>query len=317
MMRALKQFSRHAGRTSLPAHLVPKVHSPLDRLAEANVVGIVYSRNDGTIVDANDAFLRTVGYTRQEFEQISLRWPDLTPPEWMEISRQAMTRANATGAASTFEKEYLRKDGSRVPVLIAVALLSRSKGASIHFVTFIVDMTERKAAEAERDRLMMERVAMLESAGDGIYGLDQDGRCTFMNRAAAQMLGYEPKDCLGRSMHQLIHSRLPDGSVYPEQDCPVYRVYRTGTGGRSDNQVLWRRDGTSFPIEGSAFPIVVNGKTERRIKQSPCSKNTEPLQHGEHFLGHPLFAPPPHSKHKPAKGEDVEIIEFRILHRMW
>ena len=262
MMQSLNRFKRRAKCNALPANLVPKVQSPLDRLAQSNVVGIMYSKADGTIVEANDAFLRAVGYTREELQQGRLRWPDFTPPEWMEVSRQAMLRAEATGAASAFEKEYFRKDGSRVPVLIAVALLSKRKDASIHFVTFLVDMTERRQAEGDRDRLMIERVAMLDAVGEGIYGIDMDGRCTFINRAAMQMLGYTTEECLGKSMHDLIHSWHPDGTAYPEQNCPVYRVFQTGDGARSDKQVLWRRDGTSFPIEGSAFPIIVNGKTE-------------------------------------------------------
>jgi len=245
----------------MPANLVPAVRSPLEHLANSNVVGIVFSRLDGTIVDANDAYLRMAGYSRADLQR-SIRWSDLTPPEWMEISRKAQLQANTSGSAPAFEKELLRKDGSRVPVLVGVAHLSRSESASIHSVAFIVDMSARKQAEGQRDRLMTERVAMLESVGDGIYGLDKEGCCTFMNRSAAEMLGYQAAECIGRSMHELIHARQPDGAPYPSENCPVYRVLRSGTGARSDSQTLWRKDGTSFPIEGCAFPILRNGNTE-------------------------------------------------------
>jgi len=257
--KAAKRREKHR---AIPANLIPKVHSPLQQLADSNVVGIVFSRNDGTVVDSNDEFLRTIGYSRTELEEGTLRWPDVTPAEWIGISKEAMVRAQDSGAASAFEKEYLRKDGSRVPVLVAVALLSKAPDAAVHFVTFVVDMTERKKAERERDRLSNERVAMLESTGEGIYGLDTLGLCTFMNRSSANMLGYEPEECLGRSMHDLFHAKRADGSPYPAECCPVNRVLETGVGARSDNEVLWRRDGTSFPIEGSAFPIIVDGNTE-------------------------------------------------------
>jgi two-component system cell cycle sensor histidine kinase/response regulator CckA len=262
MHKLHKTAKERAKRPTIPANLVPKVHSPLEQLARSNVVGIVFSRMDGTVVDSNDEFLRTIGYSREELEQGNLRWTDFTPSEWIEISKQAMVRAQATGAASAFEKEYACKDGTRVPVLVAVALLSKAEDATVHFVSFVVDMTERKKAERERDRLTIERLAMLESVGDGIYGLDKQGRCTFMNRAAARMLGYEPEECLGKSIHEMIHFRRADGSPYPEESCPVYQVFQKGAGARSDNEVLWRKDGTSFLIEGSAFPITVNGSTE-------------------------------------------------------
>ena len=260
-MRALNRARWHVKREALPANLVPQVRSPLEHLADSNVVGIVFSRLDGTIVEANDAYLRMVGYSRADLER-GLRWSDLTPPEWMEVSRQAGAQARSSGSAPAFEKEHLRKDGTRVPVLVGVTHLSTSETSKIHCVAFVVDMSERKRAEAQRDRLMVERVAMLESTGDGIYGLDKDGRCTFINHAAAEMLGYEPKECRGKSMHDLVHAKRPDGSPYPKESCPVYRVFQTGHGQRSDRETLFRRDGTSFPIEGSAYPIVVNGSTE-------------------------------------------------------
>ena len=106
----------------------------------------MFSRLDGTIVDANDAYLRTAGYSRADLER-GIRWSDLTPPEWMEISRKAGLQANTSGSAPAFEKELLRKDGSRVPVLVGVAHLSSSEESSIHSVAFIVDMSARKKAE--------------------------------------------------------------------------------------------------------------------------------------------------------------------------
>lgn len=260
-MRPLNKIRRHSAYKLLPAKLIPTVRSPLQQLADSNIVGIIFSRLDGTIVDANDAYLRMVGYSRADLEH-GLRWSDLTPPEWMEVSRQAGMQAQTSGSAQAFEKEHLRKDGSRVPVLVGVTNLSQSEESNVHCIAFVVDLTERKKAEAQRDRLMIERLAMLDSAGDGIYGLDKDGRCTFINRAAAEMLGYQPQECFGKNMHELIHCKRPDGSHCATESCPTYRVFQTGEGSRSDREILWRRDGTCFPIEGAAFPIVVNGNIE-------------------------------------------------------
>jgi PAS domain S-box-containing protein len=101
---------------------------------------------------------------------------------------------------------------------------------------------------------------LLQSTGDGIYGIDLDSRCTFINRSAARMLGYRPEDVLGRHMHDLMHHSHADGRAYPECDCPILRAFRLGQPCRVDTDVLWRADGTSFPAEYSSYPIVKDGR---------------------------------------------------------
>ena len=100
---------------------------------------------------------------------------------------------------------------------------------------------------------------ILESTGEGIFGLDQHGRCTFVNRAAARMFGGEPADLVGQDLHALVHHSHADGSPYPEVDCPVHRTLQEGMGLRVTDEVYWRRDGTSFPVEYSTFPILDKG----------------------------------------------------------
>jgi PAS domain S-box-containing protein len=100
---------------------------------------------------------------------------------------------------------------------------------------------------------------LLESTGEGIYGIDNDGRCTFVNRAASQMLGYRTEEVLGRNMHELIHHTHADGQRYPEAACPIYNAFRQGLPCRVDSEVLWRADGSSFSAEYSSHPIVDGG----------------------------------------------------------
>jgi len=100
---------------------------------------------------------------------------------------------------------------------------------------------------------------LLESTGEGIFGIDLEGRCTFINRAGARMLGYGSDEVLGRNMHDLIHHAHPDGTRYPVDDCPIFRAFIQGEPCRIDSEVLWRRDGTSFPAEYSSHPIVDAG----------------------------------------------------------
>ncbi|MBI2900743.1 MAG: response regulator [Planctomycetes bacterium] len=101
---------------------------------------------------------------------------------------------------------------------------------------------------------------ILESAGDGIFGLDTEGRITFTNSAAAALLGYEPADFVGRHSHSTYHYSRADGTPYPAEECPIYAAYRTGTVHRSDADVFWRKDGTSFDVEYTSTPILEDGR---------------------------------------------------------
>ena len=162
------------------------------RLIDSNIVGITISNLDGHIMDANDALLQLVGYSREDLERGLLRWDVLTPPEYLPLDDRAIARARRSGAAAPWEKEYIRKDGTRVPVLIGFAVLDEAAGT---IVAFILDLTERKQAEnrqralAEASRafaavnlqlpVLFDTVAqyVAERLGDGsvLYVLSEDG----------------------------------------------------------------------------------------------------------------------------------------------
>lgn len=97
---------------------------------------------------------------------------------------------------------------------------------------------------------------LLESAGEGIYGIDLNGRCIFINQAGAGVLGYTPDEVLGRNMHYLIHHSHANSDLMPVHDCRIFNAFREGRGCRVDDEVLWRRDGTSFPAEYASYPIL-------------------------------------------------------------
>jgi PAS domain S-box-containing protein len=119
------------------------------RLVDANVVGIVMFTLEGAIVEANDAFLSMAQYTRDDLTSGRLRWTDLTPAEWRERDERAIAELKATGAFQPFEKEYFRKDGSRVPILLGGTFF---EGSGNEGVAFILDLTLRKRAEEELRR---------------------------------------------------------------------------------------------------------------------------------------------------------------------
>jgi PAS domain S-box-containing protein len=101
---------------------------------------------------------------------------------------------------------------------------------------------------------------LLASTGEGIYGVDLDGQCVFINPAGARLIGYEPHEVLGRNMHELTHHARADGSAYPEVECPIFNAFRHSLPCRIDSEVFWRRDGTSFPVEYSSHSIVQTGR---------------------------------------------------------
>ncbi|MCP4993435.1 MAG: PAS domain S-box protein, partial [Gammaproteobacteria bacterium] len=102
---------------------------------------------------------------------------------------------------------------------------------------------------------------ILDSAGEGIYGLNLEGRGTFINKAAADMLGYERHELIGQGQHGLIHHSHPNGEFYPREDCPIYAAFKDGKVHHINNEVFWRKDGSSFPVEYTSTPIIDNGAT--------------------------------------------------------
>ncbi|HSE83387.1 MAG TPA: sigma 54-interacting transcriptional regulator [Thermodesulfobacteriota bacterium] len=104
---------------------------------------------------------------------------------------------------------------------------------------------------------------ILNAAGEGIYGLDQDGNLTFINPAAAKMLGWEVEELIGltvQTAHAIVHHSKPDGTPYPPEECPIHAAFKEGITYKTDNEVFWRKDGTSFPVEYTSTPVWEDGK---------------------------------------------------------
>jgi PAS domain S-box-containing protein len=114
------------------------------RLVDANIIGVIIADLDGTIIEANDAFLGMLGYSRDDLVARRLQRIALTPPEWHAATQRAIAQARETGRCDTFEKEYIRKDGSRVPALVGGAAFEDARS---HSVSFVVDLSERKRSE--------------------------------------------------------------------------------------------------------------------------------------------------------------------------
>jgi PAS domain S-box-containing protein len=166
------------------------------RLFDSNIVGIATCDADGHILEANDAYLDVIGYSRNELASGQIGWRGLTPPEWKDVSDRASQQIQTSGRCDLFEKEYIRKDGSRVPILIASAAIDDDKG---HIVAFVLDLTARKRAEdalrrseaylAEAQRLTRTGSWAGSPTGEGpIYWSDETFRI-FERPVAAGSLG--------------------------------------------------------------------------------------------------------------------------------
>jgi two-component system sensor kinase FixL len=162
-----------------------------------------------------------------------------------------------------------------------------ARGEVSRIAIFARDITTYKWVEEVTEQLGRRNELILEAAGEGIYGLDTEGKTTFVNPAAAQMLGYKSEDLIGQLHHQLVHHSKPDGRVYPQSQCPVYAAFKDGTVHKSvHDEVFWRKDGTSFQVEYTSTPVIDKGNivgavvtfrdiTERKRMEEILRKNEE------------------------------------------
>ena len=190
------------------------------RLVDSNIVGVLIWDLDGRILEANDAFLDMLQYGRDDLVSGGLRWTDLTPAEWRERDERATADLKSTGTVQPYEKEFLRKDGSRVPVLIGAALCDARGNDG---VAFALDLSQQKHADAEirtlKDQLYREN---LVTAGGGQPMLHVRGDCRFLHTA--------------------------EDRLFPDSQGGSHRLHRVHLGRD------WHRQGTHRPRRPQTIP---------------------------------------------------------------
>ena len=148
-----------------------------------------------------------------------------------------------------------------VLVLLWIVFLRREVKKRTRHLNAEIAEHNRTLQELQQQQVrLQEREAqirlLLNSTAEGIYGIDPQGNCTFINKSALEVLGFSDRNqVIGRNMHQLIHHTKPDGSHYPAEKCEIRKAFSTGSGMHSDDDVLWRSDGSSFPAEYYSYPI--------------------------------------------------------------
>ncbi len=169
----------------------------------------------------------------------------------------------------------------------------------------LTEQREQLQVSEERTRLI------LESSAEGIFGVDTEGQIDFVNPAVGQMLGYTTEELIDQPSHSLIHHHHIDGSEYPQEDCPMYAAYKHGKASRIDNECLWRKDGSTLPVEYGATPIFKDGAlvgavisftdiTERKQAENALRDHAALLQAMIDTIPYPIFY----------KGSDARFLGF-------
>jgi PAS domain S-box-containing protein len=169
-------------------------------LADSGVLGVLVADPE-RILEANDAFLQLIGYTREEMLRGEIRWSGVTPPEYAARDEAAIEELYRTGVCAPFQKEYLRKDGTRVPIVIGAAITQRDP---LEWACFVLDVTERRRAEVALERREAELRLVMDAAPVQIGYVDRDERYRLVNHAYEAWFARPREEILGRSVSELL-----------------------------------------------------------------------------------------------------------------
>jgi PAS domain S-box-containing protein len=194
------------------------------RVYESNMLGIHFWDASGEVTEANDAYLRMIGYSADDLAARRVRWRDLTPPEYAPVDDRALELLRTDGLCPPFEKEYIRRDGQRIPVLLGAALLPHSQHEG---VAYALDLTGVKQAERELLRQRQEQEIILDSVPAMIWYKDRDNRIIRANAVAAASRGVSKADLEGKSTWDLYPEHA---QAYHQDDLEVIESGRPKMG---------------------------------------------------------------------------------------
>jgi len=217
-------------------------------LVDANIIGIFIADRQGRIIEANDAFLRLVGYGREDLVSGRVHWTELSPPEWRERDLLIQAELNSTGIVQPFEKEYFRKDGSRVPVLVGATLFKEGGDR----LAFVLDLTERKRAEdrLRRSEAWLSQAQRLSRSGNWVYSATTK-QFIYWSDESYRIWGFDPLQGLPsrEDMRQRIH---PDDRDRVRET--VQEAVRQKTDFTTEFRILLP-DGTVKYLEGTSHHL--------------------------------------------------------------
>jgi two-component system CheB/CheR fusion protein len=240
------------GLEHTPPHPLAAVAGFGSLLVQTTADGCLLTDLQGRIVEANPAYCELLGYERQALLGRLLGEIEHDDTEGVEQRLQW----TAVDGQLRYETQHQHRDGQLVDFEVSARHIMIGDQDCVF--SMLRPIRERRLAREESRRLNTYLQLLLDSAGEGIYSVDREGRCTFVNRAAQDLLGYSRHELLGKRMGMLVHRSEPGGS--DQEDSPVSVVLRTGSGVRVDDELIWRKDDSSFPAEYSSYPILEDGQ---------------------------------------------------------
>jgi len=244
---------------------------------------------DGVFTYVSPSIAAVLGYTRAEFLR---HFSDYLTDSPVNKAVLARTRQSILGRRQPpYEVEIFHKDGGvRTLEVLEVPVRERGRVVAVEGIARDITLEKRageKMAAARAEAEERERL-VLRHSGDGIIGTDAAGRVIFMNGAAERLLGWKPHELAGRPLHPAIHYKHADGTPYPATVCPMNAAMRRGKSSRVEGELLWRKDGSSFPVSYSAHPIWRAGKPDGAVITFQDITERKRLEESRDFLVHAL-----------------------------
>lgn len=234
---------------------------------------------DARIQYVNQHTCDTLGYSRKEMLSMSIY--DLDPDYPLSAWDDQWNLLKKEGKLH-FETKQRRRDGTLVPLDLNLNFLSF--GGREYNVAFAIDISERKRTGQELARISRRNELILESAAEGIFGMDKEGNHIFVNTAGILILGYKAEELMSQHSHPIWHHSRPDRTPYHEEDCNIYKTGKDGISRHVDDEVFWSKDGKAVPVEYTTTPIkegsdmvgtvvtfrdiTVRKQAERRLQES-------------------------------------------------
>jgi diguanylate cyclase (GGDEF)-like protein/PAS domain S-box-containing protein len=249
---------------------------------------VVVLDREGRVVRFNHACELATGFL---FDMVKGKyyWDLLLPAAEIESAKTYFQQLRAGNFPSCYESYWVSLDGNQRLINWTNTCLVGEDGTVQYIISTGIDITRRRQTEAALERLRLQNEMILSSAGQGIFGLDLEGKTTFINPAALEMTGYESGELLGQNIHEVIHYRKADGTHYPAEACPIYRTLRYGEVQRVVEDLFWTKAGQPLPVEYVTTPIKENGGlvgavgvfrdiTERKAWEEELQKANEQLK---------------------------------------
>ena len=253
-------------------------HERTRRIIDANIMGVALASPTGKVLEANDYYLHTIGYTRQEFENGLVDWRSITPPEWLSVDERAIQELRERGVCTPYEKEYLRRDGTRVSVFLSDAMLP---GPEEQIVAIVLDISGRKQVERviQSERDFSERA--LNSLPGVFYMYDEDRKFLRWNRNFETVTGYSGEEIA--RMNPLDFFTGGEKNLLAER---IQEVFTTGVSAVEADFVS--KDGARTPYYFTGHTIDLDGKkcligvgidiSERKLAEQALQRNEQILR---------------------------------------